>query len=363
MAENPRDRKPRPGGVDRRSFLARASKSAIAVAVLTFGGRPTFADGDPIVETTSGKIRGVSAAGALAFKGVPYGASTAGSNRFMAAAPARALDRGPGCRRLCRACAAMAIDHAPARRDQDFARAPRHDADRGGLPDVESVDAGPGQQGEAPGHGLAARRRNGLRLRQPARLRWNQSGAARRRGRRRRQPSAQRLRLSASRRYRRRGLCAFGQRRNPRSRGRAALGARQHRAVRRRSRQCHDLRTIRRRRKGQHASRDAGGSRPLSPRDHPERCRHPVVDARTRQRTGRGGAHGAGTRQERVRPAAGRPGKNADRGVGAGPGGRGTERLAAARPVRFRAGGRRRRSSGSSPSTRRHPLSPTTSRW
>lgn len=87
MAENPRDRKPRSGGVDRRSFLARASKSAVAVAVLMFGGRPTFADGDPIVETTSGKIRGVSGAGALAFKGVPYGASTAGSNRFMAPGP------------------------------------------------------------------------------------------------------------------------------------------------------------------------------------------------------------------------------------------------------------------------------------
>ena len=87
MAENPRDRKPRSGGVDRRSFLARASKSAVAVAVLMFGGRPTFADGDPIVETTSGKIRGVSGAGALAFKGVPYGASTAGSNRFMAPRP------------------------------------------------------------------------------------------------------------------------------------------------------------------------------------------------------------------------------------------------------------------------------------
>ena len=37
----------------------------------------------PVVETTSGKIRGVIQAGTHTFRGVPYGASTAGSNRFM----------------------------------------------------------------------------------------------------------------------------------------------------------------------------------------------------------------------------------------------------------------------------------------
>jgi para-nitrobenzyl esterase len=37
----------------------------------------------PAVETTSGKIRGVIQAGTHTFRGVPYGASTAGSNRFM----------------------------------------------------------------------------------------------------------------------------------------------------------------------------------------------------------------------------------------------------------------------------------------
>ena len=37
----------------------------------------------PIVEIASGRLRGAHAAGVYAFKGVPYGASTAGPNRFM----------------------------------------------------------------------------------------------------------------------------------------------------------------------------------------------------------------------------------------------------------------------------------------
>jgi carboxylesterase type B len=41
----------------------------------------------PVVEITSGKLQGASAAGVYAFKGVPYGASAAGRNRFMAPQP------------------------------------------------------------------------------------------------------------------------------------------------------------------------------------------------------------------------------------------------------------------------------------
>jgi para-nitrobenzyl esterase len=46
-----------------------------------FAGRSESAG--PIVETNLGKLRGVSTDGAYSFKGVPYGASTDGSMRFM----------------------------------------------------------------------------------------------------------------------------------------------------------------------------------------------------------------------------------------------------------------------------------------
>jgi para-nitrobenzyl esterase len=41
----------------------------------------------PTVEITSGKLRGASSAGIYSFKGIPYGASTAGRGRFMSPEP------------------------------------------------------------------------------------------------------------------------------------------------------------------------------------------------------------------------------------------------------------------------------------
>ena len=45
--------------------------------------RATAARPSPIVETASGRIAGTTSGGVHAFKGIPYGASTAGADRFM----------------------------------------------------------------------------------------------------------------------------------------------------------------------------------------------------------------------------------------------------------------------------------------
>lgn len=74
-----------PNELDRRSFLNRT----VAVALLSGGfakawAAPASSDSSsPVVETTAGKIRGTIEDKTAAFRGVPYGASTAGSARFM----------------------------------------------------------------------------------------------------------------------------------------------------------------------------------------------------------------------------------------------------------------------------------------
>ena len=68
--------------LDRRRFLVQL---ALAGAATLVPRRYVRAAGpsDPVVDTTSGKIRGAAADGINVFKGIPYGASTAAANRFM----------------------------------------------------------------------------------------------------------------------------------------------------------------------------------------------------------------------------------------------------------------------------------------
>ena len=73
-------------GISRRRFLRQSSiLGAAAASGMLLPGKSyaSMAEGFPIVETLYGKVRGMNVAGIMTFRGIRYGASTAGTNRFM----------------------------------------------------------------------------------------------------------------------------------------------------------------------------------------------------------------------------------------------------------------------------------------
>ena len=292
-----------------------------------------------VVDTESGKVSGLESDGVHVFKGIPYGASTAGANRFMPPAKAAAWTGVRECTAYAgRSPQAAAAAQRPGARDG--VGRDRHPAGRRGLPDAARLDARPRQR-QAAGDGLAARRRLLLRLGQLAALRQHATRQAQRRGGRRGQPSPQHLRPS-----RPVGAMASA---SPQSGNAGVLDlvlalewVRDARgALRRRSRQRHDLRPVGRRRKGERPARHAAGQGPVPQGHRAERLERALRRARAHDAARRRRAEALRPQAKPGRAAAVPAGRQALRSDRAGAEDAAPAALSPARPLQLRPGDRR----------------------
>ena len=79
--------------MNRRRFVSLTARSLVVGAAAhhwPLAAQGTATGNGPLVEISTGRVRGTAAAGVRMFKGIPYGASTAGANRFMLPKPPEA---------------------------------------------------------------------------------------------------------------------------------------------------------------------------------------------------------------------------------------------------------------------------------